>query len=47
MRGTNERQPASDAELLMQRNLPNLKKVQGAQAQQQAMTVAGIAGGEE
>jgi hypothetical protein len=38
---------ASDAELLMQQNLPNLKKVRRAQAQQQATTTEGTPGGQE
>jgi OmpA family len=38
---------ASDAELLMQRRLPSLKKVEDAQAQQEVTTVGGTPGGQE
>ena len=38
---------ASDAELLMQPRLPKLRKVQNAQAQQRATTVAGTPGGQQ
>ena len=37
---------ASEAELLMQRHLPRLKKVEGAQAQQQAVTAEVTPGGQ-